>query len=335
MQYNKEKFKYYYDNYKDITSRIKETKTIINELLEDDKLTKTVNFYNSLSDNEKDIFDDINCNINFVRYKINHKMIEELEKGLDELYEDFIDSEAFPFAKNQFHFYVKKDNYLIDAITDVDSSELSKEENIFLNDSISGVNNCLDYNPSDYSEDDIPLIKVLYLKEKYKYERKELFEGIYYYLLMDSMFDDIDLAKRIDSGKYTDDEKMCSCLPEWKRDHLKTKLLTQQQRIIESDSRNKELLLFSIDAAFYEIELQSGVRVNEIYDRLNNMEVKNEHQRRKVEREKDALITAYYNLIDQNFRKNSGYYRDNHYMFARYETANPEINKRMLKMMKR
>ena len=335
MQYNKEKFKYYYDNYKDITSRIKETKTIINELLEVDKLTKTVNFYNSLSDNEKDIFDDINCNINFVRYKINHKMIEELEKGLDELYEDFIDSEAFPFAKNQFHFYVKKDNYLIDAITDVDSSELSKEENIFLNDSISGVNNCLDYNPSDYSEDDIPLIKVLYLKEKYKYERKELFEGIYYYLLMDSMFDDIDLAKRIDSGKYTDDEKMCSCLPEWKRDHLKTKLLTQQQRIIESDSRNKELLLFSIDAAFYEIELQSGVRVNEIYDRLNNMEVKNEHQRRKVEREKDALITAYYNLIDQNFRKNSGYYRDNHYMFARYETANPEINKRMLKMMKR
>ena len=325
MQYNKEKFKYYYDNYKNI----------INELLEDDKLTKTVNFYNSLSDNEKDIFDDINCNINFVRYKINHKMIEELEKGLDELYEDFIDSEAFPFAKNQFHFYVKKDNYLIDAITDVDSSELSKEENIFLNDSISGVNNCLDYNPSDYSEDDIPLIKVLYLKEKYKYERKELFEGIYYYLLMDSMFDDIDLAKRIDSGKYTDDEKMCSCLPEWKRDHLKTKLLTQQQRIIESDSRNKELLLFSIDAAFYEIELQSGVRVNEIYDRLNNMEVKNEHQRRKVEREKDALITAYYNLIDQNVRKNSGYYMGNHYMFARYETANPEINKRMLKMMKR
>ena len=57
--------------------------------------------------------------------------------------------------------------------------------------------------------------------------------------------------------------------------------------------------------------------------------------RRKVEREKDALINAYHNLTNQNFRKNSGYYMGNHYMFARYETADSEINKRLLKMMKR
>ena len=149
------------------------------------------------------------------------------------------------------------------------------------------------------------------------------------------MIYDIDLAKRIDSGDYTYDERRCSCLPGWKKTHLKTKLLTQQQRILNSDARNKDLLLFSIDAAFYEIELLSGVRVNEIYDRLNNMEVKNEHQRRKVEREKDALINAYHNLTNIEFRKNSGYYMGNHYMFARYETADSEINKRILKMMKR
>lgn len=119
------------------------------------------------------------------------------------------------------------------------------------------------------------------------------------------------------------------------KNHLKTKLLTQQQRVIASDSRNKDLLLFSIDAALYEIELQSGVSVNKIYDRLNNMEVKNEHQRRKVEMEKDALIKAYYNLTNQEFRKNSGYYMENHYMFARYETTNSEVNKRILKMKRR
>ena len=329
MQYNKDEFIYYYNNYMGIKDRIEEAKDKINELLQDDKLKETLEFYNSLDKEKQVIFNKINCNNDYVRYKLNKKKIEELEKGLNKLYKDFIESEAFPFSKDEFHFFVSNDTYLVDAINGEDSSKLSKEENIFLNDSISCVYNCLDYNPSDYSEDDIPLIKVLYLKEKFKYERKGL------PLNIDGMIYDIDLAKRIDSGEYTYDERICSCLPGWKKSHLKTKLLTQQQRILNSDSRNKDLLLFSIDAAFYEIELQSGVRVNEIYDRLNNMEVKNEHQRRKVEREKDALIKAYYNLTNLEYLKNSGYYMGNHYMFARYETADPEINKRLLKMMKR
>ena len=329
MQYNKEEFKFYYDNYIDIKNKIDETKGKINELLQDDKLNKTIDFYNSLNDNDKKIFDYINCNMGYVRYKLNKLALEKLQESFEKLCNEFIESEAFPFSKDEFHFFVKKDTYLVDAINGEDSSKLSKEENIFLNDSISCVYNSLDYNPSDYSIDDIPLIKVLYLKDKLKYDRRCL------PLNIDGMIYDIDLAKRIDSGDYTYDERRCSCLPGWKKSHLKTKLLTQQQRILTSDSRNKDLLLFSIDAAFYEIELQSGVRVNEIYDRLNNMEVKNEHQRRKVEREKDALINAYYNLTNLEYLKNSGYYMGNHYMFARYETADPEINKRLLKMMKR
>ena len=329
MQYNLEEFNDYLKEYLGIKERIEETKNILDDLLHDDKLKKTLDFYNNLDKEGQKKFNEINCNMGFVRYKLNEKKLEELEKGLSKLYKDFIESEAFPFSKDEFHFFVSNDTYLVDAINGEDSSKLSKEENIFLNDSISCGYNCLDYNPSDYSEDDIPLIKVLYLKEKFKYERRCLSLNI------DGMIYDIDLAKRIDSGEYTDDERICSCLPGWKKSHLKTKLLTQQQRILNSDSRNKDLLLFSIDAAFYEIELQSGVRVNEIYDRLNNMEVKNEHQRRKVEREKDALIKAYYNLTNLEYLKNSGYYMGNHYMFARYETADPEINKRLLKMMKR
>ena len=329
MQYNLEEFNDYLKEYLGIKERIEETKNILDDLLHDDKLKETLDFYNNLDKERQKKFNEINCNMGFVRYKLNEKKLEELEKGLSKLYKDFIDSEAFPFSKDEFHFFVSNDTYLVDAINGEDSSKLSKKENIFLNDSISCVYNCLDYNPSDYSEDDIPLIKVLYLKEKFKYERKGL------PLNIDGMIYDIDLAKRIDSGDYTYDERRCSCLPGWKKSHLKTKLLTQQQRILNSDSRNKDLLLFSIDAAFYEIELQSGVRVNEIYDRLNNMEVKNEHQRRKVEREKDALINAYHNLTNIEFRKNSGYYMGNHYMFARYETADSEINKRLLKMMKR
>ena len=326
MQYNKDEFIYYYNNYMGIKDRIEEAKDKINELLQDDKLKETLEFYNSLDKEKQVIFNKINCNNDYVRYKLNKKKIEELEKGLNKLYKDFIESEAFPFSKDEFHFFVSNDTYLVDAINGEDSSHLSDEENAFICDSINSV---YGYDSNNYNKDDIPLIKVLYLKDKLKYERKDS------PLDIDGMIYDIDLAKRIDSGEYTYDERICSCLPGWKKSHLKTKLLTQQQRILNSDSRNKDLLLFSIDAAFYEIELQSGVRVNEIYDRLNNMEVINEHQRRKVEREKDALINAYHNLTNQNFRKNSGYYMGNHYMFARYETADPEINKRLLKMMKR
>lgn len=174
MQYNKDEFIYYYNNYMGIKDRIEEAKDKINELLQDDKLKETLEFYNSLDKEKQVIFNKINCNNDYVRYKLNKKKIEELEKGLNKLYKDFIESEAFPFSKDKFHFFVSNDTYLVDAINGEDSSELSDEENIFLNDSISCVYNCLDYNPSDYSEDDIPLIKVLYLKEKFKNERKGL-----------------------------------------------------------------------------------------------------------------------------------------------------------------
>ena len=335
MQHNLEEFNDYLKEYLGIKERIEEIKNKINKLLQDDKLNKTISFYNSLNDSDKKIFDYINCNTGYVRYKLNKIALEKLQESFEKLCNEFIESDAFPFSKDEFHFFVSKESYLVDAITDLDSSELSKEENIFLNDSISCVYNSLDYNPSDYSIDDIPLIKVLYLRNKSKYEKCDSYLDIDNSLLLEEILNDIELAKRIDGGAFTYDERRCSCLPGWKKSHLKTKLLTQQQRILNSDAKNKDLLLFSIDAAFYEIELLSGVRVNDIYDRLNNMEVKNEHQRRKVEREKDALINAYYNLTNQNFRKNSGYYIGNHYMFARYETADPEISRRMLKMMKR
>lgn len=208
MQYNKEEFKYYYDNYIDIRSRIEEIKSKINILLQNDKLNKTLAFYNSLNDNDKKIFDYINCNMGYVRYKLNKIALEKLQESLEKLCNEFIESDAFPFAKNEFHFFVKKDTYLVDAINGEDSSDLSDEENAFICDSINSV---YGYDSNNYNKDDIPLIKVLYLKDKLKYERKDS------PLDIDGMIYDIDLAKRIDSGEYTYDERRCSCLPGWKK----------------------------------------------------------------------------------------------------------------------
>ena len=48
---------------------------------------------------------------------------------------------------------------------------------------------------------------------------------------------------------------------------------------------------------------------------------------------KDALIEAYYNLTNIEFRKQSEYFdNDNDICYATFETANSEINKRLIKM---
>lgn len=325
MQYNKDEFIYYYNNYMGIKDRIEEAKDKINELLQDDKLKETLEFYNSLDKEKQVIFNKINCNNDYVRYKLNKKKIEELEKGLNKLYKDFIESEAFPFSKDEFHFFVSNDTYLVDAINGEDSSDLSKEENMLLSDSITSV---CEYNPTDYSSDDIPLIKVLYLENKDSCSD--------HMILCSAIKTDIRLIKNLDEkGKNVCAYRSYQYRDMWKIEHFKNKLLTQEQRILDSDSRHKDLLLFSIRSAFYELELLSGRRVTEILKNLESNKITSNRLKRLQEIEIDALIKAYYNLTDINFRENSMYFSGDDYIFAKFETADPEINKRLLKMMKR
>lgn len=325
MQYNKDEFIYYYNNYIGIKDRIEEAKDKINELLQDDKLKETLEFYNSLDKEKQVIFNKINCNNDYVRYKLNRRILIELNGGLLNLYKDFIESDAFPFSKDDYHFFVSSDTYLVDAITDVGSSELNKEENTFLSDSIASI---YKYNPNDYSNDDIPLIKVLYLKSKASYVNPVT--------LCDAIKSDIRVIKNLDAkGKNVCSYRSYQYKDSWKIDHFKNKLLIQEKRVLDSDSKYKDLLLFSIRSAFYELELLSGTRVTEVLEQLENVEVVNQHQERKREYEMEALIKAYYNLTDINFRENSNYFSDDDYIFAIFETADKKVNEKMLKMMKR
>ena len=325
MQYNKDEFRYFYDNYIGIKDRIEEAKDKINELLQDNKLKETLEFYNSLDKEKQVIFNKINCNNDYVRYKLNQKKIEELEKGLNKLYKDFIKSDAFPFSKDEFHFFVSNDTYLVDAINGEDSSELSDEENAFICDSINSV---YGYDSNNYNKDDIPLIKVLYLEIKNGYSD--------HITLCSAIKTDIRLIKNLDKkGKNVCSYRNHQYKDIWKIKHFKNKLLTQEQRVLNSDSKYKDLLLFSIRSAFYELELLSGKRVTDVLKHLESMVVVNQHQERKKEYEIEALIKAYYNLTDIDFRANSMYFSDDDYIFAKFETADFEINKRLLKMMKR
>lgn len=318
MQYNLEEFNDYLKEYLGIKERIEETKNILDK------------------ERQKE-FNECNCNNSFFRYKLNKKKIEELEKALDKLYKDFIESDAFPFSKDEFHFFVSNDTYLVDAITGEDSSELNEEENIFLSNSI---NYRLAHDPNNYKEEDIPAIKVFYLRNKDKYDATTLKFNIIANVISSRMFDDKKNKILFEPLEFSNNTK----IEKWKTD-----LIEQKKEIVNSNSPQKELLLFSLKTAFYELELLDGKRVTDIYNYLQKVLVMVKTKREKGEISKrvffrifsnvnyniDALVSAYYNLTDQNRRENSAYYEDTSFMSVNFYTANPEINKRLLKMMKR
>lgn len=318
MQYNLEEFNDYLKEYLGIKERIEETKNILDK------------------ERQKE-FNECNCNNSFFRYKLNKKKIEELEKALDKLYKDFIESDAFPFSKDEFHFFVSNDTYLVDAITGEDSSELNEEENIFLSNSI---NYRLAHDPNNYKEEDIPAIKVFYLRNKDKYDATTLKFNIIANVISSRMFDDKKNKILFEPLEFPNNTK----IEKWKTD-----LIEQKKEIVNSNSPQKELLLFSLKTAFYELELLDGKRVTDIYNYLQKVLVMVKTKREKGEISKrvflrifsnvnyniDALVSAYYNLTDQNRRENSAYYEDTSFMSVNFYTANPEINKRLLKMMKR
>ena len=330
MQYDKNEFIYYYNNYLDIKSRIEGINGNISELLEDDELKEIVDFYNHLNNQMKKRFNRIMHHNNFVRYKLKVKMIEEFEKSLDKLYQDFIKSKAFPFSKDEFHFFVSSDTYLVDAINDEDSKDFSEEENKFISDCITDV---YKYNPNDYTKNDITLIKVLFLI------KEDFFKGRISFIYNDIV---CYITRNVFFAKLNDEYKsyLYGSIDKWKIKALRNNLNCQQKIILKSDSDYKELLLFSVRTAFYELELLDGKNVGDIIEHLEDKDIKNEHQKRKQDFEIDSLIKAYYNLMDNDFRDNSGYFRESDKLpeseyIIKFETANPKVNERILKMKRR
>ena len=113
---------------------------------------------------------------------------------------------------------------------------------------------------------------------------------------------------------------------------FKKEIEENEEGIRNSDSGFKYLLLFSLEATKYEVSLLEGKKVTAI---LKEIEEGNMSESDK-DYFKDALVKAYYNLTNIEFRKESKYFdNDNDIYYATFETANPEINKRMLKMMNR
>ena len=315
-----EKIEDLYKKYKEINAIInnktEEKNKVLNSLLK----SKAGKLYFSLNNEQKKLFEEIYRDVDFSRYIYLRDDIKEYEKKLDELETIIITHKDFPFKSEEATIYISDGVDIYDALTYASTKDLDENAKEVINDIIKGYDNF----KSELSTSDIPLIKVIY--EKLKKNNEDYAENIANITIMeDNIFNQVKRIHKLD--------KSYSVYKENRRpfiEKLKESIASTELEIRNSDSGFKYLLLYLINTAKYEVSLLEGKRVTTILKEIDESNMSESEKDYK----KDALVEAYYNLTNIDFRKQSKEYfdNDNDICYATFETANSEINKRLIKM---
>lgn len=314
-----EKIEDLYKKYKTINAIIK------NKTEEKDKVhssllkSKAGKLYFSLNDEQKKLFESIYRDVDFSRYLYLRDDIIKYQEKLSGLSIDIITHEDFPFKSEEAAIYISDGVDIYNAITDVSTKDLDDTAREVIKDMIKGYNNF----KSELSTSDIPLIKVIY--DKLKKNNEDYAENVANITIMeDNIFNQVKRIHNLDKKHSTYKENRRYFIED-----LKESIASSELEIRNSNSGFKYLLLYSIETAKYEVSLLDGKRVTTI---LKEIEESNMSESEK-DYKKDALVEAYYNLTNIEFRKQSEYFdNDNDICYASFETANYEINKRLIKM---
>jgi len=310
----------------DLYKKYKEINAIINNKTEEkDKVhssllkSKAGKLYFSLNDEQKELFESIYRDVDFSRYLYLRDDIKEYKEKLSGLSIDIITHKDFPFRTEEATIYISDGVDIYDAITDASTKDLDENAKEVINDIIKGYDNF----KSELSTSDIPLIKVIY--DKLRRNNEDYFETVTNIIIMeDNIFNQVKRIHKLDKSHSVYKENRRPFIKK-----LKESIASTELEIKNSNSGFKYLLLYSIEVAKYEVSLLDGKRVTTI---LKEIEESNMSESEK-DYFKDALVEAYYNLTNIEFRKQSEYFdNDNDICYAAFETANSEINKRLIKM---
>lgn len=305
----------YYEKYREINAIIKKKIEMKDKVLSSLLNSKVGKLYFSLNDEQKKLFEEIYHDADFSRYLYFRDDIKEFQEKLDVIRICLLYHKDFPFKNEDVAIYISDGNDIYDAITDVNTKDLDATAKEVIKDMFKYYN----FLEDDFTMSDIPLIKVIY--EKLKKNNED------YTKKVADIKNSVTKAHEIDEEHITYKENRRNVIIDFKKE-----IEENEEGIRNSDSGFKYLLLFSLEAAKYEVSLLEGKKVTAI---LKEIEEGNMSEGDK-DYFKDALVKAYYNLTNIEFRKESKYFdNDNDIYYATFETANPEINKRMLKMMNR
>ena len=299
-----------------INNKTEEKNKVLNSLLK----SKAGKLYFSLNNEQKKLFEEIYRDVDFSRYIYLRDDIKEYEKKLDELETIIITHKDFPFKSEEATIYISDGVDIYDALTDASTKDLDENAKEVINDIIKGYDNF----KSELSTSDIPLIKVIY--EKLKKNNEDYAENIANITIMeDNIFNQVKRIHKLDKSHSVYKENRRPFI-----EKLKESIASTELEIRNSDSGFKYLLLYLINTAKYEVSLLEGKRVTTILKEIDESNMSESEKDYK----KDALVEAYYNLTNIDFRKQSKEYfdNDNDICYATFETANSEINKRLIKM---
>lgn len=272
--------------------------------------------YFSLNDEQKTLFEKIYRYGDFYNYISLRDDINEFQEKVHKVEYKIFEHKDFPFKDMVPAIFITDGvdtyNALSDESTkDVDIADADKE---IIKDIIS---NTLGFK-SEFEVSDIPLIKVIYNKVK-----KNLANHANY-IIEDNILKQVKRIHNLDKKHSTYKENRRYFIED-----LKESITSSELEIRNSNSGFKYLLLYSIETAKYEVSLLEGKRVTTILKEIDESNMSESEKDYK----KDALVEAYYNLTNIEFRKQSEYFdNDNDICYATFETANPEINKRLIKM---
>lgn len=305
----------YYEKYREINAIIKKKTEMKDKVLSSLLNSKVGKLYFSLNDEQKKLFEEIYHDADFSRYLYFRDDIKKFQEKLDVIRICLLCHKDFPFKNEDVAIYISDGNDIYDAITDVNTKDLDATAKEVIKDMFKYYN----FLEDDFTMSDIPLIKVIY--EKLKKNNED------YTKKVAKIKNSVTKAHEIDEEHITYKENRRNVIIDFKK-----KIKENEEEIRNSGSGFKYLLLFSLEATKYEVSLLEGKKVTAI---LKEIEEGNMSESDK-DYFKDALVKAYYNLTNIEFRKESKYFdNDNDIYYATFETANPEINKRMLKMMNR
>lgn len=308
----------YYKEYQELLKNIKKQNAfkikIENTLIK----TDAGKLYFSLDALQKDLFRKIYTDDTFQTHFSILDILNELETRLDLISSKISSHESFPFKQTVPSLYITNGENTYNAITGESTESLDSLKKQLIKEIIKNKYGF----PSNLTITDIPLIQVIY--NRFKKESV----GSSKKAIINDILKQVDKIHTLDQKEITYKENRYKFINE-----LRETLLKEELEIVNSkiSYQTKDLLLFDIDAAKYEILLLEGKKVTTI---LEDIESNNDKEEREYKI--DALVKAYYNLTNINFRENSEYFtNDNDIWYAEFETANYRINKRLLKMMKR
>lgn len=312
----------YYKEYQVILEIIKNKTEEIEKLVRNLEKSKAGKLYFSLNDEQKELFVEIYSDPDFTKY-INLKADIKEYKAITYYLENKItEHKNYPFKEEGPAIYINDGVDTYNAITDENTKDIDLSIKEIIKELISEIYGFED----NITLDDIPLIKVIYHKLIKQIEKIPLqyYRSMKSILIEDDIYEEVERIHELDKKHITYKENRRNVIAD-----LKEKIKENEIEIRNSDSPFKYLLLFSITAAKYEVSLLEGKRVTTI---LKEIEESNMDEPTKAYY-KDALVKAYSNLTDIDFRRESEYFdNDTDIRYASFETANPEINKRLIKM---